>query len=66
MRITGEASSKDMLEVCINAAGLGRRLDALEDKILNMQEKTNVLNSRTQRMTRQAAELFGRAGSNLY
>jgi hypothetical protein len=43
MRISGEASSKDMLEVCINAASLGKRLDQLEDKIVRIANKTNVL-----------------------
>lgn len=58
MRISGDASSKDMLEVLINAAGLGRKLESLEDKILLIQEKTALLDHKTIKMGQQAEEMF--------
>ncbi|CAD7962108.1 unnamed protein product [Amoebophrya sp. A25] len=58
MRLSGQAQSKDILEVLIAASTLGRDLMMLEDRILQIQQRTRELDLKTETMTRQADDMF--------
>ncbi|CAD7926248.1 unnamed protein product [Amoebophrya sp. A120] len=58
MRLSGQAQSKDILEVLIAASSLGRDLMGLEDRILQIQQRTQQLDLKTETMVRQADDMF--------
>lgn len=58
MRLSGQAQSKDILEVLIAASSLGRDLIGLEDRVLQIQHRTKQLDLKTETMVQQADDMF--------
>eukprot|EP00400_MALV-I_sp_L67-5_P000020 gene20-395_t len=58
VRLKGNAKSKDLLAIKISIEGLAKRLDGLEDKLVESEEKVMNLDSKTQKMARQARTVF--------
>jgi len=58
MRLSGQAASKDIIELLVWIDNLGKQLTVLEDKILIIQERTLQLDRKTEKMAQQAVEMF--------
>ena len=55
---SGNAKSKDLLAVQIAIEGLAKRMDGLEDKLVESETKVMQIDSKTQKMARQARLVF--------
>jgi len=58
VRLSGQAASKDIIELLVWVDTLGKQLTGLEDKILLIQERTGELDRKTEKMASQAVEMF--------